>query len=171
MERVKKLEQLLDNLEAVFCILFGSTMILATILIVIYRYILNQPFTFGEEAARYLTVWFIYVGVAICAQRRGHLGVEAFTMIMPEKMRLVVNKLADLLTIFMFLFLMVCSILMLKQYALTHQESTMMRLPMTLVFSIVPISMLLSAVHYIINFVNDLKALSSDDQDSSEVNV
>ena len=92
-------------------------------------------------------------------------------MIMPEKMRLVVNKLADLLTIFMFLFLMVCSILMLKQYALTHQESTMMRLPMTLVFSIVPISMLLSAVHYVINFVNDLKAPSSDDQDSSEVNA
>lgn len=154
---MKKLEQLLDSLEAILCILFGSTMIVATILIVIYRYVLNQPFTSGEEAARYLTVWFIYVGVAICAKRRGHLGVEAFTMVMPEKLRKLVNKLADLLTIFMFLFLMVCSVLMVKQYALTHQESTMMRLPMTLVFSIVPISMLLSAVHYIINFVNDLK--------------
>ena len=160
MNRVKKLEQLLDSLEAILCILFGSTMIVATILIVIYRYVLNQPFTSGEEAARYLTVWFIYVGVAICAKRRGHLGVEAFTMVMPEKTRKLVNKLADLLTIFMFLFLMVCSVLMVKQYALTHQESTMMRLPMTLVFSIVPVSMLLSAVHYIINFVNDLKGVS-----------
>lgn len=154
---MKKLEQLLDSLEAILCILFGSTMIVATILIVIYRYVLNQPFTSGEEAARYLTVWFIYVGVAICAKRRGHLGVEAFTLVMPEKMRRAVNKLAALLTIFMFLFLMVCSVLMVKQYAITHQESTMMRLPMTLVFSIVPVSMLLSAVHYIINFVNDLK--------------
>lgn len=159
MNRVKKLEQLLDSLEAILCILFGSTMIIATILIVVYRYVLNQPFTSGEEAARYLTVWFIYVGVAICAKRRGHLGVEAFTLVMPEKLRKVVNKLADLLTIFMFLFLMVCSVLMVKQYALTHQESTMMRLPMTLVFSIVPVSMLLSAVHYIINFVNDLKGV------------
>lgn len=154
---MKKFEKFLDTAEAVTCILFGVTMIIATLLIVFWRRVLNSPFTIGEELARYLTVWFIYIGVTICAKRRGHLGVEAFTMMMPEKVRSVVAKLADLLTIVMFAFLTYSSVLMMLQYAATSQKSTMMHLPMTLVFCIVPVSLTLSAVHYIINFIHSLK--------------
>jgi TRAP-type C4-dicarboxylate transport system permease small subunit len=56
-----------------------------------YRFILNDPLSWSEEAARYLFVWISFMGAAAGVRYQVHLGIDLMEKILPAgSYRLVV---------------------------------------------------------------------------------
>ncbi len=65
-------EFLLEHVATWLFILF----FIAVLLQIFFRYILNAPLTWSEEAARYLNVWAVLLGAALAIKRKDHLRVD-----------------------------------------------------------------------------------------------
>ena len=153
---INKVDRVLSAIETVLCGVTCAGMLVVTVMIVIWRYILVSPLSWGEEAARYLMIWFVFWGCALAAKGENHLGVEAFVNMLPRSVKCVALKIMYLITAFIFAVLFMLSVQMFMQYMSTGQVSTILRIPMYIVFSCVPCGLLISTWHYIVHFVAHL---------------
>jgi TRAP-type C4-dicarboxylate transport system permease small subunit len=55
---------------------------------VITRFILNNPSSWTEELAIFLTIWVGLLGSAVALRRKAHLGIDFFVQKFPVKIRL-----------------------------------------------------------------------------------
>ncbi|MUK87640.1 TRAP transporter small permease subunit [Ornithinibacillus sp. L9] len=65
-------EFIIEHLATFLFILF----FIAAILQVFFRFVLNAPLTWSEEAARYLNLWSVLLGAALAVKHRDHLRVD-----------------------------------------------------------------------------------------------
>jgi len=150
---LKKINHFLNFCEIIICAVICAMMLIVTCMIVIWRYILVSPLPWGEEAARYLMIWFVFWGCAVAANGENHLGVEAFVNMLPSAAKCAAIKVMYALTVVIFAVLTGLSCKMFLQYGVTGQVSTMLRIPMNVVYSCVPLGLLLSTWHYIVHFI------------------
>lgn len=54
------------------------------ILQIFYRYILNMPLTWSEEAARYLNLWSVLLGAALAVKHKDHLRVDLIDLMVKK---------------------------------------------------------------------------------------
>ena len=79
---VKKVtEKLIDYLA----ILLFSTLFLFGILQVFFRWVLNDPLTWSEEAIQLMYVWICYLGWAIAERKDSHIRITAVMNALPEQ--------------------------------------------------------------------------------------
>jgi TRAP-type C4-dicarboxylate transport system permease small subunit len=50
-----------------------------------YRFILNDPLSWSEEASRYLFVWISFMGAAAGVRYQVHLGIDLMEKILPAR--------------------------------------------------------------------------------------
>jgi TRAP-type C4-dicarboxylate transport system permease small subunit len=148
-----KIDHVIHTIETVICGIICAAMLIVTCLIVIWRYILVAPLPWGEEAARYLMIWFVFWGCAMAAKGENHLGVEAFVNMLPASARCAAIKIMYLLAAAIFAALFGLSCRMYLQYLTTGQVSTVLRVPMNIIYSCVPCGLLLSIWHYVVHFL------------------
>jgi tripartite ATP-independent transporter DctM subunit len=60
---------------------------------VFFRYALNSPLYWAEEAARLLLIWLSFVGAALAFQRKQHLAMDVVMRLLPESMRVRIEVL------------------------------------------------------------------------------
>ena len=63
---------------------------------VIYRYILNQPFTWAEELASLLFAWLTFVGAYVGFRTRSHIAIDTLVVFLPEAVRRPIRWVVDL---------------------------------------------------------------------------
>ena len=101
---------------------------------VIMRYALKIPFTWGEEAARYLMIFASMLAIGMGVREKSHLGVTIFTSLLPEKIKFVVTCFAQVVNLLIYFSLTYFS----WQFILTQynfgQFSAALKLPMYLVY-------------------------------------
>ena len=71
---LNKIDKALTVLEIAVSGVICAAMLIVTCMIVIWRYILVQPLPWGEEAARYLMIWFVFIGCPLAAKPSGRGG-------------------------------------------------------------------------------------------------
>lgn len=54
------------------------------ILQIFYRYVLNMPLTWSEEAARYLNLWSVLLGGALAVKHKDHLRVDIIDLMVKK---------------------------------------------------------------------------------------
>jgi TRAP-type C4-dicarboxylate transport system permease small subunit len=54
---------------------------------VVFRYVLNNPLYWAEEAARLLLIWLSFVGAALAFQRGQHLAMDVVMRLLPDTLR------------------------------------------------------------------------------------
>jgi len=54
---------------------------------VFYRYVLNNSLSWTEEVARYLMIWFAYIGMAIAFRDESHVNVNVIVDLFPLSIR------------------------------------------------------------------------------------
>lgn len=69
---LKRLDFTLKHVATVFFILFFITVLVQ----VFFRYFLNSPLSWTEEAARYLNIWAVLLGAALTHKNQEHLRVD-----------------------------------------------------------------------------------------------
>ncbi len=152
------LRTFLDNIElyvAAICFIALTIMLTGQ---VISRYALKHSITWMEEAATILFVWMIYLGVSAAVTKRKHLRIDFLLDMMPFKIK---RGMLIASNIIFALFNIYVSFIMFNVIKLLGtSQTTMLHIPQRLVYSIIPLGILLS----VIRLVEDTIKLMKEDE-------
>jgi len=129
---------------AVVALLMGAMGIIA-FMAVFYRFVLHDPITWSEEAARYMMVWVTFLGAGYAMGKGRHIGVTMFVEKLPEGLRRKVTFLAEIIIM---IFLAAVTVQGIKlMIGLWGQTSPAMDFPMWIPYLAIPIGSVYMFLH------------------------
>ena len=63
---------------------------------VLFRYVLNSPLTWSEEAASLLFAWLTFVGAYVGFRTRSHIRIDTLTIFLPARVQRAIRCVVDL---------------------------------------------------------------------------
>ncbi|WP_249870404.1 TRAP transporter small permease [Oceanobacillus saliphilus] len=138
-----------------------AILVFSTFMQVVFRFVLNNPLAWTEELARYSLVVLTFLGAAYAMSLKQHIGIEILVDRFPPAGKKVMQMIA-LLVCLLFYLLMIVQGFSLANSAM-NQLSPVLRIPMGMLYLVIPISGLLLAVNHLSNFVEALKGGSEHD--------
>lgn len=124
---------------------------------VFMRYVVNRPVIWSEELARYLFVWFTYIGASYGVKRKAHIRLEFLHKQLSNKAQAIINILSNLIMIAVFLYLVPSGIDAVKYQ---HQLlSSAMGIPLSFIFIAVPIGLVLVSIRLFLDMLLEFKKL------------
>lgn len=138
--------QKIEKIVACTCISVMSVLVFAN---VVARFVFKHSMAVSDELSTYLFVLMSFMGTAIAARRRAHLGLTIVTDHVSPRVRLVINIFMYLLSAFFCLLIVIFGVQMvISQYQL-GQESAAMQWPEWIYGSFVPIGAAFSALAFL----------------------
>ena len=95
----------LERITGAWCVLCFAVMTLSALLGVFFRYVMQSPFMWTEEAARYLLVWMGFAAVSIALRRGRHIRIELLPKLAPAKLVRWIDFGVDALIAYFFIIL------------------------------------------------------------------
>ncbi len=92
---VKKILHVIGNLDDIISGVCISSIILITVLGVVFRYLLNSPLGWVEEVSLGLFIWAVFMGASSATKRRNHVSIDIVVDELPPKAR----KVADIVSL------------------------------------------------------------------------
>ena len=121
---MKVLKKLAMNFEAYLCAIAIAVMSVVVFVQVVFRFIVKSSLPWSEELSRYLQVYITFFGTAYGIQTGAHLGIEAFTHLLPKGGRKVLAILVQIVS------MLVCTLILklgvdivMSQMASGHADS------------------------------------------------
>jgi TRAP-type C4-dicarboxylate transport system permease small subunit len=114
---------------------------------VFWRYALNAPLIWSEEAARYLFVWVAMVGAGLAMHQGGHYALAAFTMRLPAPVQRLARAVAVVVSAGFLVILLRAGIAETRQAAM--QDSSTLPMTMDLAYLAIPIGAGLMLFHLV----------------------
>lgn len=127
---------------------------------VITRYVFNYTPSFGEELARYLFVWVVFLSLPLVAKYGGHMAIETVTSRVHGATLKFLNIMADLFTIAFLLIMVWCGVEMVIRTS--YQTSPAMMIPMSWVYSVIPFGCAVMLLYVLLNLFNVLRTPASE---------
>jgi TRAP-type C4-dicarboxylate transport system permease small subunit len=113
---------------------------------VVTRYLMKSQADWTEELARYLLIWLSILGAAYASGQRMHLAID---LLMPKlningrrKLFILINAI---ILVFAVTVMIVGGLRLMYITAVLGQDSAALRIPMALVYSVLPLSGILVA--------------------------
>ena len=103
---MKVLKKLAMNFEAYLCAIAIAVMSVVVFVQVVFRFIVKSSLPWSEELSRYLQVYITFFGTAYGIQTGAHLGIEAFTHLLPKGGRKVLAILVQIVS------MLVCTLIL-----------------------------------------------------------
>ncbi len=129
-----------------------AVMFLVVVAQVFYRYVLNAPLIWAEEAARYLLVLTTFIGAPVAMRRGAHIAVTLIVELLPRGARRAVETAAQVLSC------VVYGVLIRYGFALASQNfdqlSPALHLPLGAVYLMIPLAGLVLALQAIQRIVH-----------------
>ncbi len=138
----------------------NGVMLLLVFAQVISRYVFNYTPYFGEELARYLFVWVVFLSLPLVARYGGHMAIETLTSRVKGATLKFLNILADIFTIVFMGIMVWYGIIMVIRT--NYQTSPAMQIPMSWVYSVIPFGCAVMLIYSVANLVNVLKTPASE---------
>ena len=156
MNTFKKIDKVIEMIEAF--ILSTGIMLMATVLIgnVIARVVFNNSWTFAEEVGQMLVVIVTFMGLGYAVRKGNHVNMSAFIDLAPRKgKKLMAIFIATVSMIVMFVFAYYS-----YQYTMTvvarGRVTPALELPRYLTTMFLPIGFTLAGIQYAVNLVLNL---------------
>lgn len=150
------LELLLKTLVAIG----NGLMLLIVFAQVITRYLFGYTPYFGEELARYLFVWVVFLSLPLVARYGGHMCIETLTSRVHGSTLKTLNILADVFTIIFMSIMVWCGVQMVIRTS--FQTSPAMMIPMSWVYSVIPFGCAIMLLYTVMNLIDVLKTPAKD---------
>ncbi len=97
---------LTDKLTGFVCVVCFVIMTFVALLGVFFRYVMQSPFMWTEEVARYLLVWMGFVAISIALRQDKHIKIEIIAKFTPLSVQTLIGYGVDILiAVFMIVFL------------------------------------------------------------------
>lgn len=146
---MKKFFRYYDKMEEVVLV-FSLVVTVAIITMqIIFRYVLNASLSWSEELTRYIFIWQIWLGTSYGMSGDQHLKVTVLYDHCPEKVKKLIKLAANLILLSFCIFLIFNGSKMVMQLFNRHTLSTVLRLPMYLVYIALPFSSLMVGLRLI----------------------
>lgn len=140
---------------------FGNGLMLLLVFAqVISRYLFHYTPYFGEELARYLFVWVVFLSLPLVARYGGHMCIETLTSRVKGATLKLLNIIADIFTIVFLCIMVWCGIQMVMRTS--FQTSPAMMIPMSWVYVVIPFGCAVMLLYTVANLVNVLKTPASE---------
>lgn len=152
LSKIKKVIRIVNE----FMFDFSAVALTAlTMFAVIMRYIVSKPIMWAEEVQMILIVWCVFFGGAIAFAERGHIAVDVFFEMFPEKMKKAVEVIIWVITAvaigWLGNLLFQRSVTMLRN----HSVTTILHIPRGLDYAVVTFGCLMMFICHIINGIED----------------
>lgn len=157
---VAKFFNALDAILKVLVIIGNGAMLLLVFAQVITRYIFNYTPYFGEELARYLFVWVVFLSLPLVARYGGHMAIETLTSRVRGAALKFLNIMADIFTIIFMGIMVWCGIQMVMRTS--YQTSPALMIPMSWVYVVIPFGCAVMLLYTLANLVNVIQTPASD---------
>jgi TRAP-type transport system small permease protein len=105
-----KLSEVSDKACRIFLMICFSVMVLACLLQVFCRYILNSSLSWPEELTIYLMAWMTFIGSAVAVKSSEHIAVDIVLMFLPPRIRKFCLIALKIITLFIVLYLFKASL-------------------------------------------------------------
>jgi TRAP-type C4-dicarboxylate transport system permease small subunit len=148
---MKSLWNIFDRTLNIVVAVILIVLTLTTFIQVLLRYVFGGALDWSVELARYLFLWFCFLGFSITLRRGGHVSVRFIVDLFPlwvQRMLLIISDIC----IFIFL-----GFIIVEGGFLTHiirnNISPVMQIPMCYVYIVIPISGILLII-YLLRTIN-----------------
>ena len=147
-----KLRSLLNRLILSVCS-FALVLLVVTVTWQVFsRYVLNDPSSFTDELSRYTMVWLGLLGASYLFGVRGHLAITLLANVVKKKTSIALQLLINLIS---------CSFVALAMFKgglalmakTTQQLSPALQLPMSYIYSILPIAAIIIFIYLALNTI------------------
>lgn len=152
----KWLEKFLKFLVAVG----NGVMLLLVFAQVITRYCFNYTPYFGEELARYLFVWVVFLSLPLVARYGGHMAIETLTSRASGSYLKFLNICADIFSIAFLLIMVVYGIQMVIRTS--YQTSPALMVPMSWVYVVIPFGCAIMLLYVVANLIKVIQTPGED---------
>lgn len=143
------------KINDVSVVLLFIAMTITVLIQVFFRYVMQSPLRWTEEASRYLMIWLVLLGSGIAMRNKAHLQVDVLTSALPQKPKMFFNVIVSILTI---TFLLIMTYFGFKVAMKTMlQTSPAMQLPMALIYAAFPAGGVLMILEAGISFAQMFK--------------
>lgn len=119
------------------------------VLQVVSRYVFSTPFSWSEEAARFVFIWMVFVAAAFVTARRRHITVQLYGGGATGKVVAIIEALATVIVIVVSIAMVVGSLGLMQTTTSLTSPGTGVPLPVVYVSSVVGFGLL--AFHSICN--------------------
>jgi TRAP-type C4-dicarboxylate transport system permease small subunit len=136
-----------------FCVICFASMTVVTLLGVFFRYVMQSPFMWTEEVARYLLVWLGFTAVSLAFWQNKHIKVDILSQFLPRPLATLIDYFIDLLVA---LFMIV---LLHQGYLMTVNsimKASTFNLSMKWVLLVVPLAAFVTLVFLVLRAVRKL---------------
>lgn len=146
----KKLDRILGSV----LVLLMALMVVAVLWQIFSRYVMNSPSSFTEELARYVFIWIGILGAAYATGQQTHLSID----ILPPKLE-PKNRVRLLIGINILIILFSLTVLVIGGLNLVYvnyelgQSSAALGLPLSYVYSVIPLSGILVIIYKLIEIM------------------
>ncbi len=130
-----------------FCVIFFFGMVVVALLGVLFRYIMDNPFEWTEEIARFLMLIVSFLGINIALRQKEHIAVSAIVELCSPKIARFFDYLSDLLIAFFLVMLLKQGYFMSVR---TLMSASSIDISMTWIYIFVPIGALLTLIQLIV---------------------
>ena len=154
------MKRLFGHLERYLLAAFMAAITFVVFIQVLFRQ-LGASLPWSEELTRYLLVWITMIGASEGIKRAVHVGVEAFTMFLPLKLRKAINIAVLLICIAFCGVVLYYSIVIIRLQAASNQLTPAMRIPMWAAYAALPAGAFLMIVRYLQVVVRSVKEFGS----------
>ncbi|WP_396589455.1 TRAP transporter small permease [Allomuricauda sp. R78024] len=133
-----------DNILSKVLVAIMAVMVINVLYQVFSRYVLGNPSSFTDELARYLMIWLGILGAAYVSGRNMHVSINVLPSKFDEKTQKKLKQLVSLLIVLFCIFaLVIGGIRLVYMTYVLEQYSPALRLPLAVVYLVIPISGLL----------------------------
>jgi TRAP-type C4-dicarboxylate transport system permease small subunit len=134
---------------------FMGALLLVLFLQVFTRYVLNDPLSWTEEAARYIYVYIVFLGASAAISDRSHVGIDVFAKMLPCAAQWVAALLINLIIVVVLLNLVWWGwIAARRQWNL---PLVVLEIPYTWVYIIIPVTAALMTVRTLVIMCEDFR--------------
>jgi len=155
---------MLEKIEKVVSCVCVSVMAVLVFANVIARYVFNHSLAFSDEMSTYLFVLMSFMGTAIAARRKAHLGLSIVTdRVSPQARRIILAVMYFISAAFCLLVVIFGIQMVVSQYQL-GQETASMQWPEWIYGSFVPIGAAFAMVAFLEVAVKTVKGEETEEQ-------
>ncbi|MDR1048527.1 MAG: TRAP transporter small permease [Synergistaceae bacterium] len=154
------MRRLFDHLERYLLAAFMAAITFVVFIQVVFRQ-LGASLPWSEELTRYLLVWITMIGASEGVKRAVHVGVEAFTLLLPLKLRKLVNIAALLICVAFCGVVLYYSLFIIRLQAVNRQITPAMQIPMWIAYAALPAGAFLMIVRYLQVVVRSVREFGS----------
>lgn len=145
------ISDILDKIVKKIITIFLMLMTVILFSQVISRYLFSTGLTWSEEIVRYMCVWIVYLGATCATKNNSHISVTALEEILPDSLKKWLVHIQRLIVSVYLVLVLWIGTSMLGVAKL--QTSPNMRIPMNIIYSVIPISMIIMIIHIIALFL------------------